>query len=590
MILEYDPARVARLVDRCREVLGALSALRSTDPAAADAHAAIRRLMRTIESGIFTVADDLRRDDPLSQASPGLPLPMRFPGFGEVGSSVTASPTSTGAADLFNALAMERVLAELIPLSDDELFAALDDEWATMSSGAGTFDGLDPTLSLRLLAFAAEIDRRITEDDSLTQRLTVWATNNPLAAVAVSHVHLAAEATLDVAAALVGDVVSGRTRLGLRSDALERLLSRIGEDPPTALDAIGRPGFVESLVLWDRIASPSFTIGAPHGAALVDAAFSTPQTYEFGTRSDPQETGEATAQAIAALVALTNSELGERGLPGTLSSAYAAGLVPLLPQLVHAFDGDEVFRLRRRDGSPIGVELGATTDSMNDLLGSLSRDADARSALVGSVAVLGGGIGTSYTADQLAGFAVTLGLALQNEEREEELDAGLRRDRIHTALTLLESGLDASRAGGASASVATHAVLGLAGWFVDEVIDQHDIGLGFDPARIEAMLVVGVATRVVADHRRGDGTDETFEEIGRQLDRLDHLDGSTGPDSSLDVDGEVDLLRDLLRRAVTSPALDRDVRDDVARQVAALDHPGLDAPPFRSQGSEPADG
>lgn len=587
MIVGYDPERVEALASMSREALWSLSTLTSTDPAAVPALQSVRRMHRTIETGVLAAADDIIRSDPLTgsfggRAATAADTRRRRDTHG--------SPTpSTSFRDLVREFMLHRLVGGLTLLSDDELFLLTRSELTAAAEAGRLLDIDDPDRLMRSTALGIELSRRAAENPGFASRLVARSLDDPLLALVIAESDMSPEIKVAVFAATVS-AEPGRPQADhVRGRAVQRFLDQILDDPALALVAIGRPDLIADILDWGALDSTWVDLGVDNAVDLVDVAFSAASTYDLGSRDEPGAS-EVTARSLATLVDLMNSAHGDRGLPAELSAAYTAGLLPLLPRFVNAFDGDEVFRLRRDDMSPVGVELGATSESMFDLLGGLARHRDSRAMLIGSVAALGPGIGTRYTAEQFAGFAAALGVSVANEQREEAIHAGRQQDRWVTGLTLLEAGIESSgviaRGTGAPVSIG----FDIARWSVGHLVPTSDLDLDDAPRAIEMLLVVALTARIVSEiggdsGGNDDGDQIDDEHVGRveaQLARIDELLASPGVDAA-DIAGEIDLLRDLVDLAIESADLDATTRRRVAQVWSALDDDAFSAPPFRSE-------
>lgn len=591
MIVGYDPHRVGTLASMSREALWSLSTVTSSDPAAANAIGAVRRLHRTIEVGVLAAADDIIRSAPLSCSfgtrTAAVGIRRRHRGEpGPLGPAASRSTPPGTPGILLRDLILRHLSGKLATLTDDELLLRTRTELTAAADASRLIDLDDPVRLTLWAALGAELSRRAGRRADFAERLVEYSLDDPLLALVVAESNMPAEIKVAVFSATVTAGPDRPQDDHLRGRAVHVFLEEFLADPALALHAIGRPGLVAGILDWERRDSAWVALGIDDAVDLVDVAFSSASTYDLGSRDEPGNS-EITARSLATLVDLMNSEHGDRGLPAELSAAYTAGLLPLLPGFVNAFDGDEVFRLRRDDMSPVDVELGTTGESMLDLFGGLARHSDSRSMLVGSVAALGPGIGTLYTAEQFAGFAAALGTSMHNEQLEEEIHARRQRDRWTTGLTLLEAGLEAGleasgsiRPGAdAAASIALDVAFDVARWSIDRLVTIGDLHLDDVPRAIEMLVVIALSARIASDLRTGDDHDDPIE---AQLDRIDERLTSSDVEAG-DLAGEVDLLRDLVDRAIGSNDLDATTRRRVERRWNALDLDAFGEPPFRSE-------
>lgn len=599
MIVGYDPERVEALATMSRQALWSLSTLTSTDPAAEPALQAVRRLHRTIETGVLAAADDIIGSDPLTcsirgRETTGIDTRRRRDTHG--------SPTpTTSFRDLVREFMLRRLIGGLTLLSDDELLLLTRSELTTAAEAGRLLDIDDPDRLMRSTALGVVLSRRAAENPGFASRLVARSLDDPLLALVIAESDMSPEIKVAVFAATVSAEPERPQADHVRGRAVQRFLDQILDDPALALVAIGRSNLIADILSWGERDSTWVDLGVDDAVDLVDVAFSAASTYDLGSRGEPGAS-EVTARSLATLVDLMNSAHGDRGLPAELSAAYTAGILPLLPRFVHAFDGDEVFRLRRDDMSPVDVELGATSESMFDLLGGLARHRDSRAMLTGSVAALGPGIGTRYTAEQFAGFAAALGASIANEQHEETIHAGRQEDRWITGLTLLEAGIESSGVVARGTGAPVNIGFDIARWSVGHLVPTSDLDLDDAPRAIEMLLVVALTARIMRDiaddggsDNRGNGRSNSrdnggddhvdVDHVGRveaQLARIDERLSSPGVDAT-DIAGEIDLLRDLVDQVIESADLDAATRRRVAQVWSALDDDAFSAPPFRSE-------
>lgn len=610
MIVGYDPRRVDMLAQLSRQALWSLSAITSTDPEAASTIHAVRRLHRTIETGVLAAADDVLRSAPLSRSfgahgataadvqrrhrSTTTMARSSMEGGSMEGVSADGAPTE-GAR--FRELVLELIrrlaMTQLALLSDDELLLHTRAELTAAADETRLVDIDSAHHAVLSTALGDELQRRAEASAAFAARLVEYSQGDPLLALAVARSDMRIEIKAAVFAATV-TAGPGRPSLDhVRGEAVRLFLADAGDDAAFALEAIGQDGLIEGILDWEGISNTWVELGVDEAVDLVDAAFSSPTTYDLGTRDDPGSS-ESTARSLAALIDLMNSAHGDRGLPPELSAAYTAGLIPLLPRFVNGFDGDEVFRLRRDDRSPVPVVLGATSESMTDLFGGLARHDVSHSMLVGSVAALGRGIGTHYTAEQLAGYAAILGTSMANEQREEELHSQRQAARWSMGLTLLETALDSTGAIGQGAGAPTGLGFDLARWSVGHLVDRDELGLDDTPRVIEMLLVVALAGHLTTairphhennpnnepDHHAGD--DDAFGLVRAQLTRIEKRLAMPDADDA-DISGDVDLLRDLVDLAIDDGDLDAAAQRRAEQVWGVLDHDVFTEPPFRSE-------
>ncbi|WP_040492247.1 hypothetical protein, partial [Ilumatobacter nonamiensis] len=401
MTAGYEPHRVAALGDRTTAALDSLAGIGSTDPAADEAMAAVRRIRHALEDRILPAVRAIESTDPLAR-------PAR---------RANHSPGGLGTwlanliAVRYRAMTDEELLAEFVRLEFD---APYDDEFQP--------DMGDP-FWVRFEALAHELAMRAADDAGFVDELVVASSRSFLVPMAVGF------ATFDprlVARMLEEATRSPSAMVDLRSNyqarGAEVMLTFLTQHPDHALRVLDE-SMLKELIEWPTL-----------DGAVVGRFLSSAMQLPFRDRTRlPEAHG-----VLRDLVALSNRRLHDTGFPPHLSPEIARIVVQYVPFFTTSLGGYADVHLKDFDFHDVGMELG-TYPEVLDLFGALMRDPTSLDILLASIpglAVIGAGdngplgIGPSDVAD----YVDTLGKAARNEQIEEQIRADRhRRDALLAA-------------------------------------------------------------------------------------------------------------------------------------------------------------
>lgn len=537
MHLGYESSRITELRQRCRWAVDELDAISSTDPATADAMAALARLRSVIADGFIpstTVVGDM---DPL--------------GGGGLRSA------SLAGADWYGDWLTSRMDTGYRHMTDDELFAELE----RLEDDLPYDEEIQPDMSdpmwVRFEQLAIELSVRSEIDVAFGDRLADAAFDTFLVPIALRFTRFDPDIVLAMLSK-VGEWPSSSIDLdsGYRALGASSIIGFLADFPDLTFELLtdrdvarrNGAGFLEELLLWPRLDPDAVS-------RFLDAAMSLP--FER-----PELLPRAGA-VLQQLVALSNGSSFPVGFGPVIGPTITKIVVQYLPFFVTSLNGRVGVHLKDFDLHDIGIELGSQEEIV-DLFGALVRDPtslDILLAVIPALAVLGSQPGgpLDIDLDDVANYLRTLGDAAENEQLEEALEAARDRDTTTFTIELIFGAIEAiTSVTGPLTVIGVDMSLDViengAKLFAQWSITATDLGLDFVSNIAYLLMIYGVGVAVVRGHKhRGSDPDDEgsvpSDDVAAAQDALDQIERALSAGASVDeVRG---LLGDLERLVAT---------------------------------------
>lgn len=370
----YEPSRVAALSQHCSWSIAELDAIRSADPAAADALAAVTRMRSILADSIMAATRDVGRVNPLGRSmgwSPAMPLPARQPSALDQwmnqqfpsASQPAATDEHTIHGDTIDEAARsdQDVIGELRRFGDE----APTDAW--FDPEHPHWDGFGA-----LAADLAErtIDPGTGEITDFGQLLidNVWQLPAlPLVAVHKG-VHPKFGAAL-VTAIMHPDLPNSPNVHRMEAFSVEAMLMQLSDHPLVLADMLMHD--------HQRILNGDLDIERSLIFQLMDSDVIDPRVIADALSVVLDTSGPVHVTDIQITLALltqtANTASFERGFPGPIAMTLATAFVAVLPDLEHRIRVNQTIVFDEIGDSDDAVRLGSYAD-VRDFLGAILID------------------------------------------------------------------------------------------------------------------------------------------------------------------------------------------------------------------------
>lgn len=545
----YAPERIRHLGSRTRRAIEDLRAIRSDDPAAADALRAVRLARRNLEEVWMPLIDRIESSAAMrtwvaADLAGVEPPARRPPGAEEVAwlSLDLPDPDIAALAD-----------AELL-----ELLRRLDDEVPADERGVPL---LDHAFGDRRQDLAAELVRRMRTDASFAGSVLAELPTSPAIALLLAGADVAVRYKEQAVVTLLDEVWwEAGYEMDKLGAAVDALLADLVEDPTAALRVLGHDHVRRRLADWPAL--DQAVVADLVLSGLADGARRSPAHHRTGVT------------VLQGLIALANEDpIDDDGFHPGLSTGVAAAIGTYLPSFMDTVDQPSGY-VNGRGAGPDGVidvTLG-THEEVLDFFGAIMRDSPEAQGLLGSaladVTRLSlapeGAAPRAVRVDTVAELAQMLRDAAANEDAEDTVAEAGRIASFRTAtgyVTLAASAALAVRGAGAVTRLIAERGIGDAVQSVDAARrDGRVTGPDYEKATRD-MIVTEVTRRLADDgglrHRVGvaDASDEAWVGVRDLLAELDRVAGDPQFDPGV-ADRLLDRLEDEARRLGAGDHLD----------------------------------
>lgn len=539
MTVGYDPDRLNALALRTRMAIDAIAALRSNDPAAANAMRALRVLRRNLEDHWMPALLEIQRSDAMtSWNSNEIDTPW-WMGTRPVGHTLLPDHLRPGTA--------------LAPLTDARLLEFCRHLDRLLLTDDPPDADLDP--------LAAELAARVRRDPSFADRLAELAPSTPLIGFLTARAWFPTSfSTRLVRSMMWPHGPAGTVELEQYAGALSTVLASLVDDPDVCLDLLLDRVVLHGIASWERLDADVVTHFVVSG--LYGAVANSPQRLVEGY------------DVLTDLTRLVNGPL-DRGIHPGLALGVAASLPGYVDTLAPAIRQEGSYPVLVVDDG-FEAEIG-TYDDVVDLFGSLLRDPAAQAALGTTLGAYTTRVAIDLGADIVSGpglqyvsrFTDLIADASRTEQAELVMQAAAEEAGRRRLGAIIGFGVVGALSLGGAGSVARAVVsrsLTLATDFVAEV-DPEQLPDARIPSQTYDLITVGVLTVVATDpgERRRAGLRgvprRDWTELGRRIDEIDTADD---PDERtrrilrLDhwIEADVPLLAGYLGRVRSSPGMD----------------------------------
>lgn len=506
MELGYNPARISALSRRTLASIDSLSALRSSDQAAADALQAIRLTRQNLEDHWMPLIREIESSDAM---------------VGWLSTALDAIRASgSRLAEWFTHKDSDTAeWTEYSERSNEELL-----EWLAYASNiAFPWDEHFGHAVSALTAFSEDLAERVKSSTDFAASLVRLAPSAPLIAFATGEAEFPASFTGAVITSMLGSMswISGLDA-HRESAAVQVAMTTLLDDPGAVLDALADADVLFSLAKWPLLETTlvqQFTTAGLYEAILIDN----------------ERLGDG-YEVIAQLTRLTNGPLDGRMQPGLARGVAIAmnGYINTFAPAIGHKGSHPVFVIDRKQNVKINI---GTYDELVDLFGAIMSDAPAQAALG---AVLGGytrdvisGLGTNINVylglENVAQFADLLGDAIRAEQAELVMsaaaDEAVRRQVAGAVRFGVDVGLSATGIGAIARGLTSRAMDSAVDWAANVAPDEMvDLSI---PSYINDLITIA-AVAMVFEHpsmRASLGlqgiSDESWKEVDEQLDDID---------------------------------------------------------------------
>ena len=505
----YDPIKIRELSRRALTSIDSLTALKSSDQAAADALRAVRLTRQNLEDHwmplLRAIEDSTAMVSWLSTALAAVRL------SGERTSEWLThhSPDEPMAENL-------RFRAAFADMSDEEVLS-----WLSFA-GDDPFPWNEQDRSA-LPAFADDLARRVDADDTFAEQLVTLAPTIPLIAMATGEAAFPGTFTGDVIIAMLHSTPwFGGLDAHAEAHAVQVAMSALLEEPAKCLDVLADAEALFALARWpllDTTILQQFATAGLYEAVLLEG-----KSLEDGY------------EVLAELTRLANGPLDGGMQPGMARGVAISmtGYIDTLAPAVRHEGSNPVLVIDQR--YDIEIDLG-TYDEVVDLFGALMRDAPAQAALG---AALGGytiavvnGLGENITEhlglDRVTRFADLLGDAARVEQAELVMAAAseetFRRQLGGMARFGIDAGLTASGVGVTARSLASRASKAAVDWAARvDPGEMPDLGIPsqtYDLITIAALALVVDNPALRSSLGLGGVKDNSWDNIEERLEAVE---------------------------------------------------------------------
>ena len=543
MEIGYDPHRLRQLSWQARNSIGSLTALRSNDPAAAEAMHSIRLFQRHLEDQWMPLISQIEASTAMTSW------------LATIVHSARSGESTTSAWLTFQDLRHwgqgPRHWTKYSKLSDNELLDLVE-YW---ESDQLLIRDLveDPDSDLTIIS--SELAFRVKFTAGFSERLVALAPSTSLVAYAIGRATFPPEFTIGVVSNMASSIRStkGPERLD-QSQAMQTALSVLSNDPASSLDLLLNSEMLLLLGTW--------TLFEPD----VIEGFVASALYE-SVRIDPNRINDG-YQVLSELTQLANGPLEDGMQPG-LARGVAISMAGYIETLAPAIGDEGSSMITVVDVGPdrkrtIEIKLG-TYDEVVDLFGALMRD-ETSQATIGLVLGdftstivkdLDENITDHYGLEYIAQFSDLLADASRAEQAELLMAAAANAKRIEGLGGLIGFGLGSIlTAGGTSAltkSLTQRTIGALTDFAAMPDVSQEAPSGNTIPNRAYDLITISAISMVASNAalRVSLGLDDLSDEDWDDVD--DQLTAIKNAKSSDDWDTEVEHLEYLSEQVI--PAL-----------------------------------
>ena len=468
----YEPSRITDLTQRSRWAVDALDGIHSTDPAAAEAMAAVAGLKAVIANRILPAATMVGIVDPLGAPGDDSRLVDRFDGPGAWWDRHATRPN------------------RFADWTDDELFEVMFDHDAWFDDLKIWDQPNHPFWSEELPDLVEQFRLRAIQDPEFAQRMIDEAAGNPMIGLIVAQGGFGDEVLTNVTIAVATNGSEAYDSGASRSFILDELLTEFEYRTDAAIIVFTDPETFEILFTWNEHEHTTRPIDQTRLETLLGDVLDAP--------FDDAEALEDVQHVIANVVDLADNEFFDDGFPPSLALTIADGIIPYLPFIIGTLNEEEGVKMRDFDGDR--AETIGTNAEVADLFGNLLRDPVTREYLLDTIVALtitADPDSDFYNLDDVKKYIRLLLDAAENEEIEEQVEASQERDgwnlTIDIVFGLVEKGLEAGGKRTAAALAALGWIEKGTRWLVDQ-IGADEIGLDDFEATVRIMFSIGLAT------------------------------------------------------------------------------------------------